>query len=134
MPLPHSIARFNRRVTNRVLTPLVRRLPGFGMIVHAGRRSGREYRTPVLGFRSGERMTFALTYGPETDWVRNTLAADGCRFVSRGREMRLTEPRLVHDATRQMVPAIVRVPLRLLTVSDFLVMTVVPSQGLRNST
>ena len=134
MPLPHSIARFNRRVTNRVLTPLVRHFPGFGMIVHAGRRSGREYRTPVLGFRSGERMTFALTYGPETDWVRNILAADGCRFVSRGREMQLTGPRLVHDPTRQMVPAFVRLSLRLLTVSDFLVTTVVPSQGLRNST
>ncbi len=134
MPLPHSIARFNRRVTNRVLMPLVRRAPGFGVVIHTGRRSGREYQTPILGFRKGERMTFALTYGPETDWVRNTLAADGCRFVSRGREMQLTEPRLVHDPTRQMVPAFVRLPLRLLTVSDFLVMTVVPSQGLRSST
>lgn len=134
MPLPLSIARFNRRVTNRVLTPLVRHLPGFGIVIHIGRRSGREYRTPLLGFRDGDRITFALTYGPETDWVRNTLVADGCRFVSRGREMQLTGPRLVHDPTRQMVPAFVRLPLRLLTVSDFLVTTVVPSQGLRNST
>jgi len=134
MPLPLSIARFNRRVTNRVLMPLVRRAPGFGVVVHSGRRSGREYRTPVLAFRDGDRLTFALTYGPETDWVRNILSADAGRFVSRGREIQLAEPRLVHDPSRQLVPAVVRVPLRLLTVSDFLVTTVVPTHTFRNST
>lgn len=134
MPLPHSVARFNRRVTNHVLTPLVRHLPGFGIIIHTGRRSGREYQTPLLGFRDGDRITFALTYGPNTDWVRNIVAAGGGRLVSRGREVQLAEPRLVHDPSRRLAPAAARLPLRLLTVSDFLVTTVVPPRDVRNNT
>ena len=134
MPLPHSVARFNRRVTNRVLMPLVRHAPGFGIVIHTGRRSGREYRTPVLGFRDGDHITFALTYGPNTDWVRNILAAGGGRLVSRGQTLQLAEPRLVHDPSRRLVPAAVRLPLRLLTVSDFLVTTVASPRDVRNNT
>ena len=72
---PRRIARLSRRVANPILAPIVVRLPGFGMLVHRGRRSGREYRTPVRSFRRGDRLVFALTYGTETDWVRNVLAA-----------------------------------------------------------
>jgi hypothetical protein len=43
------LAHFNRRFTNHVARPLAMLLPGFGVVVHTGRRSGREYRTPVNG-------------------------------------------------------------------------------------
>ena len=46
MPLPRSVARFNRRVTNRLLGRLAPRLPGFGIVVHTGRKTQRRYRTP----------------------------------------------------------------------------------------
>ncbi len=68
IPLPRSVARFNRRVTNRVLGPLAPRLPGFGVVVHRGRRSGRAYRTPVNVFARPGGVVVALAYGPNSDW------------------------------------------------------------------
>jgi hypothetical protein len=47
MPLPRSVARFNRRVTNRLIGPLASYLPYFGVVVHTGRRTHHSYRTPV---------------------------------------------------------------------------------------
>jgi hypothetical protein len=46
------VAHFNRRVTNRLTRPPARRLPGFGVVVHRGRKSGREYQTPVNVFET----------------------------------------------------------------------------------
>ena len=114
------VAHFNRRVTNRLTGPLAPRLPGFGLVVHRGRKSGREYRTPVNVFRSDDGFVIALTYGAEADWVRNVLAAGGCVLITRGRRHALTAPRVTHDESRRLVPALVRVPLRLLQVADFL--------------
>ena len=51
MPLPHSVARFNRRVTNRLTGRLATRLPGFGVVLHTGRKTHRNYRTPVKFFQ-----------------------------------------------------------------------------------
>jgi deazaflavin-dependent oxidoreductase (nitroreductase family) len=121
MPLPKGLARFNLRVTNRVLGPLAERLPGFGIVIHIGRRSGAVRRTPVNVFRRGERYAIALTYGADSQWVRNVLAAGEFDMEIRGRRVHLTAPRLVHDETRRLVPAPVRVPLRAAGVSDFLV-------------
>jgi deazaflavin-dependent oxidoreductase (nitroreductase family) len=123
MPLSRSVARFNRRVTNRLLGPLAARLPGFGVLVHTGRKTRRRYRTPVNVFRRPGGYVVALTYGPETDWVRNVLAAGGCTLETRGRRLRLTRPRLFRDEQRGGVPAPVRVVLGLNGVADFLDLT-----------
>ena len=114
------MARFNRAVTNRVTRPLARRLPGFGVVEHRGRRSGRLYETPVNLFRVADGYVIALTYGTEAEWVRNVLAALGCQLVTRGRRQRLAASAIVHDKSRQLVPPPVRPILRLLRVDDFL--------------
>jgi deazaflavin-dependent oxidoreductase (nitroreductase family) len=124
MPLPRSVARVNRRVTNHLLTGLATRLPGFGVVNHIGRRSRREYRTPVNVFQRGDRFTIALTYGFNADWVRNVLAEDGCTLETRGRTLRLSRPHLYHDESRHPVPAPVRLVLGLVNVNDFLELTV----------
>jgi deazaflavin-dependent oxidoreductase (nitroreductase family) len=123
MPLPKRLARFNLRVTNRVLGPLAERLPGFGIVAHRGRRSGRTYRTPVNIFRHGDGYVIALTYGADSQWVRNVLAAGEVDVEIRGRPVHLTAPELVHDERRRLVPAPVRVPLAAANVSDFLVLS-----------
>jgi deazaflavin-dependent oxidoreductase (nitroreductase family) len=124
VPAPRWLARFNRRGTNRVLGPLAPYLPGFGMVVHRGRKSGRSYRTPVNVFRRPGGYTIALTYGPESEWVRNVLAADGCTLETRGRRVALAHPRLVHDPQRRAMPVPVRLMLALMGVDDFLDLTV----------
>jgi deazaflavin-dependent oxidoreductase (nitroreductase family) len=86
VPGPRWLARFNRRVTNRVALPLARWLPNFGVVRHTGRRSGRAYRTPIMVFRtSGHRFVVALTYGPQTEWVQNVLQSGACRLEYHGR-------------------------------------------------
>jgi len=114
------MARFNRRFTNRLTRPLARRLPGFGVVNHAGRRSSRRYERPVNVFRTADGYVIALTYGAKAEWVRNVLAADGCELVTRGRRHRLTAPAIVHDESRRLVPPLLRPILRLLRVADFL--------------
>src|SRR5919197_3275672 len=118
--LGRRMAWFNSRVTNRITRPLARGLRGFGVVEHAGRRSGRRYRTPVNVFRCGASHVIALTYGVESDWVQNVLAAGGCDLLTRGRRHRLTAPAIVHDERRRLVPLPVRPVLRLLRVADFL--------------
>jgi deazaflavin-dependent oxidoreductase (nitroreductase family) len=124
MVLPRAVAKFNRHATNRVLGTVAPYLPGFGMIVHTGRKSGTTYRTPVSLFRADTGYAIALTYGPDCDWVRNVLAARGCDAVVRGTVVHLTEPRVVRHEDRRPVPAPVRPFLGLLGVADFLELTV----------
>lgn len=114
------MARFNRLITNRLTRPFARRLPGFGIIEHQGRRSGQPHQTPVNVFRAEDGYVIALTYGTEAEWVRNVLAAGGCQLVTRGQRHRLDAPRIIHDQSRRPVPPPVRPILRLLRVADFL--------------
>jgi deazaflavin-dependent oxidoreductase (nitroreductase family) len=126
MPLPQQVARFNRRVTNRITRPFAGRLPGFGIVIHIGRTSGRTYRTPINIFRDGNDYIIALTYGAEADWVRNVQAAGGCQIVTRGRRISLTNPRLVTDPRRQWAPPLVRLILGLTNVPQCLRLTHMP--------
>ncbi len=122
MPLPRGLARFNLVVTNRITGPFAGRLPGFGIVVHTGRKSGVERRTPVNVFRDGERYVIALTYGTEAQWLRNVQAAGGCELITRGRRVRLREPELVHDPARKLVPRPVAWILGAIDVEDFLLL------------
>jgi deazaflavin-dependent oxidoreductase (nitroreductase family) len=94
-------------------------LPGLGVVIHRGRRSGHLYRTPVNVFRAPDGYVIALTYGIG-DWVRNVLAAGHCELETRGRRVRLVDPRVAHDPDRRKVPPGVRPILRLIGVADFL--------------
>jgi deazaflavin-dependent oxidoreductase (nitroreductase family) len=121
--LPRAVARFNRVATNKVLGRLAGRVPTFVAVRHRGRRSGRVYETPINVFRTAGGFVAALTYGPDTDWVRNVLAAGGCELKTRGGWVTVTEPRLVHDERRTPMPAAVRPLLALPRVVDFLYLT-----------
>lgn len=120
MPIPDAVARFNRTATNRVTRPFAGRLPGFAVVHHTGRKSGRHYRTPVNIFPRPGGYIAALTYGPDRDWVRNVIAAGGCELEIRGKMIQVGEPEIVHDPSRGDMPPGVRQILGLLGVTDFL--------------
>lgn len=122
--LGRRVARFNRKVTNRLSKPVARWLPGFGVVVHIGRRSQRRYETPVNVFFRRDEAVIALTYGIESEWLKNVLSAGGCELVTRGRSLELTSPVVRHDDDRKLVPAFVRPMLRLLRVADFVCLTI----------
>jgi deazaflavin-dependent oxidoreductase (nitroreductase family) len=113
MPLPRSLARFNRVVTNRVFAPLAGRIPPWVIVEHTGRRSGRVYRTVVWAFPHDGDLVFALTYGPNADWVRNVLAAQSCRVKWRGRWRTFSRAELVRgEAALRLLPPLLRPLLR----------------------
>ncbi|HEY7195617.1 MAG TPA: nitroreductase family deazaflavin-dependent oxidoreductase [Gaiellaceae bacterium] len=120
MPIAKRVARFNTRVTNHLTRHVAGWMPGFAIVSHTGRHSGRAYETPVNVFRHGDRYVFALTYGADTDWVRNVLAAGGCEIETRRRTIALTDPERFTDATRRLTPPPARWILGLLDVSEFL--------------
>lgn len=120
MPIPRFMRRFNKAVTNRVSGPIAPFAPLMGVVIHCGATSHRQYRTPVNVFRRGDRFVFALTYGPDAQWVQNVLAEGGCRLETRGRTWQLGSPRIFHDTTRRLVPLPLRLILHAARVSDFL--------------
>jgi deazaflavin-dependent oxidoreductase (nitroreductase family) len=101
-----------RRVVNRYLNPVMRRLvkrvPGFAIVSHTGRKSGRTYRTPVNVFRRDDHYLFFLTYGSDSQWVQNVLAAGSCSIETRGRVVELVEPELITDPELRPAPPPVR--------------------------
>ena len=99
--LPRSLARFNKVVTNRVQGVWAPYLPPYAMIVHRGRTSGTEYRTPVTAFRRGGALVVPLLYGDRSDWVRNVLAAGGGEVRRGGRVRRIVRPRVLESAPGQ---------------------------------
>lgn len=120
MPLPRWLARFNLSVTNRILGPVAEHAPGMGVVIHEGRKTRRQYRTPVMVFRHDDQFVIALTYGPESQWVKNVVAHGECDFESQGRRFHLTAPRLIHDERRTLMPGVVRLALGAMNVADFL--------------
>lgn len=114
MPAPRSVARFNRRFTNRLALRVAGYLPGFAIVSHVGRESGRPYRTPVNAFRTDSGYIIALTYGSESDWVKNVLVAGSCELQTRGRRVRLFTPLITTDRSKGWAPLPVKLILDLI--------------------
>jgi deazaflavin-dependent oxidoreductase (nitroreductase family) len=117
--IPKRVARWNRAGLNRVTRHVAPWAPGLGLIVHRGRRSGREYQTPVEVFGAPDGFIIALTYGPDTDWLKNIQAAGGGELRTGGRTLRVGEPRVYHDEDRRGIRPLERSVLRVLGVADF---------------
>lgn len=95
MQLPQWLARINRYVTNPVQRLWAGWAPGMGILEHVGRRSGRTYRTPLTVFSTDDGVAVLLTYGPDRDWLKNILAANGGRLRRHGHTVAVTDPRVM---------------------------------------
>jgi deazaflavin-dependent oxidoreductase (nitroreductase family) len=115
---------FTTHVFNRFSRHFADRLPGFGLIGYRGRKSGKAYRTPMNVFKRGDTYVFALTYGPDVQWVKNVLAAGEADLHVRGRHVHLVDPALFVDPERRLMPLPVRFVLGLMRVSSFLRMRI----------
>jgi deazaflavin-dependent oxidoreductase (nitroreductase family) len=125
------LAKFNIAVTNRITSLFAGWLPGFGILSHVGRKSGKVYRTPVNVFRAPSGFIVALTYSSQSEWVKNVLAAGSCELKTVGRRYRLVAPRVVCDTTRRRFPIPVQLILMLVGADEYMELskptTVVPS-------
>jgi len=97
----------------------------FSIVRHRGRRTGRDYATPVLAFGTEDGLVVGVVYGTTSDWVNNVLAAGRAKVKRHGESHDYEQPRLVsRDEGLRLVPTVVRGPFRLVGVHDFLRLTV----------
>src|SRR3984957_2262678 len=114
------LAKINIAFTNRITGLFAGWLPGFGILTHVGRKSGRVYRTPVNVFRAPEQFIIALTYSSQSEWVKNVVAAGGCKLKTRGKKYQLSAPKIVRDPTRRRFPIPVRIVLRIVGADEYM--------------
>ncbi|ORA19639.1 nitroreductase family deazaflavin-dependent oxidoreductase [Mycobacterium arosiense] len=99
MRFPERLARFNRHVTNPIQRMWAGWLPGFAIVEHVGRRSGKPYRTPVNSFLTSvdgkPGVAIPLAYGPDRDWLKNIEAAGGARLRRSAKTFGIAGPRVV---------------------------------------
>ena len=120
MPFPRKMTRLNRAIINPVMTNIAGRFGPLAIVVHRGRTSDKEYRTPTLAFPAEDGFIIALIYGRNTDWERNVTDRDGCVVIYHNDRHPLTNPRLIgSDEANRWLPAPIRFGLPLIGVHDF---------------
>ena len=94
-----ALRKFNRVILNPITRSLTAGRFSFCSIVyHVGRRSGKEYATPVKAVIKDGHIYIPLTYGPDTDWCLNVQAAGLCSVKIEGRVYSASNPDLVDAA------------------------------------
>jgi deazaflavin-dependent oxidoreductase (nitroreductase family) len=82
----------------KYINPAVKRvarfLPTFAVIKHRGRKSGRSYETVVNAYRKRRVLAILLGHG-KADWVKNVLAAGEADVRLFGRDLHITNPRVL---------------------------------------
>ena len=126
MPAPRWVARANKAGLNRVTKFIAPWAPGWAVVIHRGRKSGKTFRTPLWAFRRRNGFVIALTYGSEADWVRNVISAGGCELETRRRRYEVGNPRIYRDDDATDMPAFIRLMLRrVIKAPEFLSVDVV---------
>jgi deazaflavin-dependent oxidoreductase (nitroreductase family) len=114
------LAKINIAFTNRITGLFTGWLPGFGILSHVGRKSGKVYRTPINVFRASSGFIIALTYSSQSEWVKNVLAAGCCELKTRGKKYQLFAPKVVRDPTRRRFPFPVRIVLSVVGADEYM--------------
>lgn len=103
--------RLGTHVMNDIVNPIIVRRGIAGSsrldvatIEHVGRRSGARRLTPVHAVATVDGFRIIVPLGPESQWVRNVVAARHCRMQLRGTIYELDEPLLVHASDVRELP------------------------------
>ena len=142
---PSTIVRMVMRPMTKALNPIVLKLAGrrhFRMaaqIRHVGRRSGRTYTTPVSARRTGDLVMIALTFGNQSDWVRNVRSAGGGSIRIEGQDIDVTQPRFAsrRDAmplVRAAFSPMERAGFRMLGIKQVMILRTAPTEHLPGAT
>jgi deazaflavin-dependent oxidoreductase (nitroreductase family) len=127
MSVQRRLARLNKYFGNKIVGRILPTLPGFGAVYHKGRKSGREYRTPVKVFRRNDHFILSLPYGSQSDWVKNVVAAGGCEIKTRGRRYPVVAPMVYVDENPD-IPAVLAWSLRRFHADEFISLKIVDAE------
>ena len=112
----------NKHFTNKILIHIAgKRFGHFAVLMHTGRKSGKQYRIPIIAEPVENGFVIALTYGKKVDWAANVLAKGGCRLRWKNAEYNLCNPEYIdRDTGLKAFPALIRAGLRMSGIEDFL--------------
>jgi deazaflavin-dependent oxidoreductase (nitroreductase family) len=112
---------FVKRFINPILRNATRTSRGpFALLRHVGRHSGKTYETPIMVFQVADGFVIVLTYGPQTDWLRNLQAAGQGSLRWHKQEYALQRPEFIDaQAAESALPPLIKRVLRLGGVHEF---------------
>lgn len=101
-PLLRGVRVFNKYVLNPLMRPLAGRKNAYAASIrHTGRKSGRQYSTPVGAQRIPDGYLIPVAYGTHVDWLQNVFAAGTATLSVDGVTHDVTEPELI-DASKAL--------------------------------
>jgi deazaflavin-dependent oxidoreductase (nitroreductase family) len=115
--------RIAKLVSPAILNIAGTRFRSLSILKHVGRRSGREYATPVTAFPLGDGFVIALLYGDSAtvDWCRNVMAAGACTIKILGQDIALERPEIIPAAAALVAhPPFWRYMLKARKIDQFL--------------
>jgi EmrB/QacA subfamily drug resistance transporter/deazaflavin-dependent oxidoreductase (nitroreductase family) len=128
-PRARRVVRFAARFVNPLVLLVAGRrwMPVVGILHHRGRRTGREYATPIGMRRLGDGFVIPRTFSDNAAWYQNIQAAGEGGVTYLGRHYRVVEPKVVDYATaRPAFPRYERAQFRLIGINEYLRLRVVP--------
>jgi len=128
-PRARRVVRFAARFVNPLVLLVAGRrwMPVVGILHHRGRRTGREYATPIGMRRLGDGFVIPRTFSDNAAWYQNIQAAGEGRVTYLGRHYRVVEPELVDYATaRRAFPRYERAQFRLIGINEYLRLRAIP--------
>ncbi|MCF4122868.1 hypothetical protein L1785_17970 [Antribacter sp. KLBMP9083] len=125
MAAPEMIVRAAKRF-NPYALKMSSHLPPWATVHHVGRRSGKQYATPVVAFAARAvgtpdiQVLTPLPWGATTDWTQNVLAAGSYRMTRDGVDYRVDRLRLVDkDEADPLLATAQRTLLSLIGVEEY---------------
>ena len=128
-PRARRVVRFAARLVNPLVLLIAGRrwMPVVGILRHRGRRSGREYATPIGMRPLGDGFVIPRTFSDNAAWYQNVKAAGEGRITYLGRHYRVVEPEVVDYATaKPAFPRYELVQFRLIGINEYLRLRALP--------
>lgn len=98
--LLRAVRTFNKYVLNSVMGPLAGRKNSYAAAIrHTGRKSGKQYSTPVGAERIPDGFIIPLAYGTQVDWLQNVIVAGRATISANGETHDVTKPELIDAST-----------------------------------
>jgi deazaflavin-dependent oxidoreductase (nitroreductase family) len=119
--LNDAVCFLNKRVLNPMMMFLDRRHFYAAVLRHKGRRSSKEYSTPVTAEPTEDGYVIPLTYGEDVDWLKNIRVAGRCTIEARDGTYTVGEPEVIDRAAAFMsVSPRTRLMFRVFGINRFL--------------
>lgn len=107
--------RDSMRFMNRMFVKIAgRRWRNQSLLMHVGRKSGREYRNPVAAYPLNDGFVIPIMFGPASNWVQNIMAADCFTLRTKGRDVLLGSAEILpFEEVRGAFPGWLQVAIRM---------------------